>query len=174
MKLPHLLFGLVLAMAASLLAVLFGTDAPPGAAGLPHLVHRPMLRGGAGLARVESVILTGWLLGSLGVAFFAACFALGVRRRDRRMALLIAGAALVYEIVWTLLVLLYWQFAQGESTQLYFALPAPTAWLFYVFTPAPALFLVLYLVKFDAFMPPDSELDRLRRERQDKDSGDSR
>ena len=89
------------------------------------------------------------------------------------MNLLIAAAALVYEIVWALLVLLYWQFAHGESTQLFFALPTPTAWLFYVFTPAPVLFVALYLVKFDAFMPPDSELERLRESRQERKAGDS-
>ncbi len=161
MSLAQLLFGLTIAMALTLAWVMLGVETVPNAAGLPHPDHAMMFRGGPGLARLSPVLLPGWLLGSLAVAFFATCFTLGVRRLDRLTLRLILASAVFYEIVWTVLIGLSWHFASVESTQLFLSFPAPTAWLLFVFTPAPVVFLVLYVVRFDAFMPPDSELDRL-------------
>jgi hypothetical protein len=170
MRLPHLLFVIALAIAATLGWIVLGIDPVPDATGLPHPVHRPMFRGGSGLERMQPLLLPAWLLGSLGVAFFATCFALGARRQERKTVFLIAIAALVYELVWTALVVLQWRFASVLPETLYLGFPAPTAWLFFVFTPAPLIFLAIYLYCFDSFMPPDSALERLRAMREEREA----
>ncbi|MBW2426491.1 MAG: hypothetical protein JRG86_19755 [Deltaproteobacteria bacterium] len=170
MRLPHLLFVLALAIAATLGWILFGIDPVNDAAGLPHPVHRPMFQGGPGLERMQPLLLPAWLLGSLGVAFFATCFALGARRHDRRTVFLITSAALVYEAVWTTLVVLQWRFATALPESLYLGFPASTAWLFFVFTPAPLIFLAIYLYCFDSFMPPDSAIEKLRAMREERET----
>jgi hypothetical protein len=166
MKLAPLLFILTIAMSLTLAWVMFGVETVVGTAGLPHPDHAMMFRGGPGLARAMPVLLPSWLLGSLAVAFFATCFALGARRLDRLTVILILASAVFYLLVWTILIGLYWRYARLESTELYLSFPAPTAWLLYVFTPAPIVFLIIYLIRFESFMPPDSELERLHRLRQ--------
>ncbi|MBW1882065.1 MAG: hypothetical protein JRJ58_00940 [Deltaproteobacteria bacterium] len=165
----QLLFALTVGMSVTLAWVLLGVEAVSGAAGLPHPDHAMMRRGGPGLERLKAVLLPGWLLGSFAVAFFATCFALGARALDRLTIILISASAVFYELVWTILVVLSWRFASVQSTALFLSFPAPTAWLLFVFTPAPLVFLVLYLLRFESFMPPDSELDRLRRLRQSEE-----
>ena len=166
MSLAQLLFALTVAMAVTLAWVLLGVEAVAGSSGLPHPDHEMMLRGGPGLERLRPILLPGWLLGSFAVAFFSTCFALGVRELDRLTVTLISACGVFYELVWTILVVLAWRFASIQSTTLFFSFPAPTAWLLFVFTPAPVVFLVLYLVRFESFMPPDSELERLHSLRQ--------
>jgi len=122
---------------------------------------------------MQPLLLPAWLLGSFGVAFVATCFALGTRRRERRTTLLILVAALAYEAVWTCLVLLQWRFASDLPETLYLGFPAPTAWLFFVFTPAPLLFLAIYLFCFDSFMPSDSALESLRLMREGEERAES-
>jgi len=170
MKLAQLLFILTIAMSLTLAWVLFGVEPVQGAAGLPHPDHAMMLRGGSGLARMEPILFPSWILGSLAGAFFATCFALGARTLDRLTIILILASALFYELVWTILIGLYWRYASVESSTLFLSFPAPTAWLLYVFTPAPIVFLVIYVMRFESFMPPDAELDRLHRLQQTEES----
>ena len=77
MRLPLLLFGLVLAIGVLLAAAMWTGEATPQA--LPHPDYPSLLRAADGAARVAPVWWIGAALGAAEIAFFA----LGLRRRAR-------------------------------------------------------------------------------------------
>lgn len=163
MRIPVLLLVLVLAI-AGVLAVAIAIGEPPGATGSVHAEHPTLLQGGPSGARTGATLWIGWAFGALQIAFFGACFALGLRRPQGlgRLRFPILAGLVVYELAWTGLVLAYARFAADPSAALWGALPAPTALMLYVLWPLPLLFMAIYLWHFDEFVLGEDTLRKLR------------
>ena len=79
MRLPGLLFATTLAI-FGILAIAVVLGRPPEAGPSPHPSYNTLLRGPQAAPSAATTWL-GWGFGALQIAFFAGCFALGVRRR---------------------------------------------------------------------------------------------
>ena len=159
MRWPLLLLGLLTAMAAVAIAVVVLGE-PPGARGVNSARFATMLTGDPGAARHERMLPAGWLFGVLTMAFAAALLAWGYGRRGRRGRLRWAlPAVFVVQVVCFSVVVISYAASMGEpAPDLWWALPAPSAWLVYLFWPSQFGFLILYVVTFDRwFWTPDDE-----------------
>ncbi len=165
MRIGWLLSTLLAAMAAVLAAALL-VRVDPTLHVVSHAVYPTLLRAGGGAVDPLRIAL-GWGFGALQLAFFSACFALGVRRREglgplRRPILL---GLLGYELVWAFLVLCYVRYA-GQPDQpdvpLLLSFPLPTAVMLYLMWPFPLFFMVLYLRHFDRWVLPPGDLAHFR------------
>ncbi len=161
MKLDWILLGLVLGLLAALgIAVAVGEI--PNGHGFTHPELPTLEQGGSGTARLVNLLWLGWLIGSLQIAFFVACLALGLRRGGRqpswRWRLLLGGLA--FELVWAILVATYWGYAKADSRALWLGLPIPTAIMLYGLWLVPVYFCVLYYVRFDRWVLSEGDLER--------------
>ena len=160
MRIPLLLLVLVAAIAAVLgIAVGLGDV---GATPETHPCFATLLRSGG--ARTGAALWLGWAFGALQIAFFGACFALGMRRREGLGPLRgpILVGLLLYEVAWTALILVYARFAADPSAALVLSLPAPTALMLYVLWPLPLFFMWIYLRAFDGWFLREEDLTRFR------------
>lgn len=161
MRIPQLLLGLVLASGALLVAAALVPEAP-GAGVAPHPEHPSLLTGGAPASPV--MIGIGALFGLVQIAFFGACFALGMQRRGRLGPVarpLLVGLAL-YAGVWSTLVAAYAATAGDPDAALWGSFPAATAWMLYGMWPFPLVFAFLYLRHFDDWFLNEEDLARFR------------
>lgn len=161
MRIPQLLLGLTLAIAGLLVAAAFVPESP-GAGVAPHPDHPSLLSGGAPASPVMWGI--GTLFGLVQVAFFGACFALGMQRGGRLGPVarpLILGL-LGYAGVWLALAVAYAATAGDGETSLWGAFPAATAWMLYGMWPFPIVFAYVYLRHFDSWFLNEDDLARFR------------
>ena len=163
MRTPQLLLGLVLASALLLLAAAALPEAP-GARPSTHPEHPTLLSGAPAAAQPDGLLAIGWAFGAVQLGFFAACFALGMRRADglgplRRPLWLGLG---LYELLWTALVVAYAAFARDPGGALVGGLPWPTALMLFGLWPFPLFFAALYLRHFDGWVLSDRDLERFR------------
>jgi hypothetical protein len=161
-SIPRILLGLVLASAA----LLFAASAVPEAPGATASAHPglPTLLGGGDGARDPRILAVGWAFGAVQIAFFAACFALGLARGGRLGPLarpLLAGLG-VYEVLWAGLVASYAWTAGDPHARLWASFPLPTAWMLYALWPFPLWFAALYLRHFDTWFLNEADLERFR------------
>jgi len=169
-RIPELLLILVGLIAGVLGVAVWLGDV--GATPVAHPEYATLL--GSGGAHGGAALWLGWAFGALQIAFFGACFALGMRRREglgplRRPILI---GLLVYEVAWTALILAYARFAADPGGALLLAFPAPTALMLYVLWPLPLLFMWIYLRSFDGWFLDEEELARFRRIVEDAPSED--
>ena len=165
MKLSIVLFSLLVGMCLALGVVLM-SDAPPGAAGVPHPDYPSMLRGGDGEARLAPVRFASWTMGLLQITFFVALLAFGAWRKvpfpfERRV--LWVGAA-VYAAFYLAMVLAYDAYATAGSGSLVLSFPVPTAFMLYGVGFAPCIFIALYLFRFTPWILSDEDLERFLRD----------
>lgn len=164
MRIPQLLLGLVLASALLLAAAAWLATAP-GTGASPHPEHPTLLVGEGAAARAPGVLVLGWAFGAVQIAFFGACFALGMRRAEGLGPLrgpLWAGLAL-YELLWTAVVLAYAAFARDPAgAGEWGGFPLPTALMLFGLWPFPVWFAVLYLRHFEGWVLDDAGLERFR------------
>lgn len=162
MKLPWILFGLLIAMCCVVATVIFFVDEPADAAGSGHPVFDTMNIGGDGAARSEGVLVYGWAFGMLQICFFVACLAFGASKKEEVGALKIpflAGTA-IYLLVYTLMVRSYHAYMLEDTHVLFLSFPRPTAWMLYGIWVFPAVFIFLYMFKFDRAIFTDDDLQR--------------
>lgn len=161
MKLPWILFGLLVAMCLVVTVTLTVPEVADGH-GAPHRTFaRSMQHGGPGLERHERVMELGWMFGMLQIVFFVCCLALGTRSAGGHRRALLAGGV-IYGMAFTLMMISYRQYAESGSAGLFLGFPAPTAWMFFALWPAPVFFLVLYVVRFDRWILTSKDMDRFR------------
>jgi hypothetical protein len=163
MRIPVLLFGLVVSIGVLLVLVALLGDVAPQVA--PHADHPSLLRGTDGAARAAPVWWAGAVFGALQIAFFGACFALGVQRRGSLGPLLrpLCAGLLVYGAVYALLLFCYRSYLADPSAGLMLGFPPPTAVMLYGLWPVPLWFLWLYLRHFDDWILREEDLERVRR-----------
>lgn len=160
--LPALLFALALAIAVVVaVAIWSGSDAPPQATAHPD--HPTLLRAADGALRVAPVAGLGAAFGALQIAFFGACFALGVRRRGRLgpIARPLWIGLLLYEAGFALLLWAYWRFLADPTAPLLGSFPLPTAVMLYALWPLPVFFCWIYLRHFDGWLVDEAEIERV-------------
>jgi len=163
MRIPQLLLGLVLA-SALLLAAAAWLPAAPGTGAGPHPEHPTLLVADGAAAHAPGVLALGWAFGAVQIAFFGACFALGMRRAEGLGPLrrpLWIGLVL-YELLWSAVVLAYAGFARDPGGALWGGFPLPTALMLFGLWPFPVWFAVLYLRHFDRWVLDDADLERFR------------
>jgi hypothetical protein len=151
MKIPWLLFGLLLAMCVVVAGLFILDETPPGrTAGFEHDRFPEMDQGGPGQERHAPVFWLAWSFAALQTAFLVVCLALGVPpgvRRRRVTGPLIIGGVLFVSVV-TMMFVSYQQYLVEDSPALVFSFPATTAWYLYGFWPIQLFFVVLYVSAF--------------------------
>ena len=163
MKLEAALFGVTLAMAVVVALVWFtpeitapnDVDAPVAIGhGVAHDTYATMQSGGDSQARHEEVLWLGWAFGTLICVFFLLCLAIGGRKNGRMGPIkkyLWAGG-IVYCLVFLGMVLSYRASLGRDEIEYVGNLPAPTAWMLYALWGFPAVFILLYIFRFDRWI----------------------
>jgi hypothetical protein len=121
--------------------------------GYDHAEFSTMDVGGPGKDRHEHIIWLVWALGALICIFFVTCLEFGVQRDEKigsfGLPILIGGV--VYVATWTMLMLSYNKFMNGEGLdERFLLLPKPTAWMIYGIWGVPAFFIILFMFKFNS------------------------
>lgn len=130
--------------------------------GIEHPQYPTMQMGADGEARHSRVLWAGWFFGVSQIVLFIAALALGMRKEHGlgpvKAPLILGGA--VFAIVFTLLIVTYRDFMLGETVNLVFGFPVPTAWMVYGIWFFPVFFVFLYIRAFDAWYLTDADRDR--------------
>jgi hypothetical protein len=119
--------------------------------GYDHAEFATMDVGGPGKDRHEHIIWLVWVLGALICIFFTTCLAFGVRRHEvvGTFGKPIAIGGAIYLATWTMLMLSYNRFMNGEGLdERFLLLPKPTAWMIYGIWGIPAFFIIVFMFKF--------------------------
>ncbi len=177
MKLPHLLFALLLAMCAVVAAAFFIEEVPyvdtPGEDGGPavreylgHGFDHPeipaMQAGGPGEERHARVLWLGLTLGLLEIVFFLTCLVLGAKKNEQFGPLLrpVMIAGVIYAAIFTAMVVTYRGYAAEDTHTLFLGLPTPTAWMVYGVWFFPFFYMLLYMYIFDRWTFTEADAER--------------
>ena len=160
LRVPVVVFAVLIALCAVVLAVAL-TDEPADSRGIDHPSFETMRQGGDS-DRHDSVLLLGWLYGTLSIALIVGLMALGLRRGGRLPGrsgpALLVGLTLVV-LVFTLLVLSYRGYVvPGAGRTLFGSFPRPSAWMLYGLWPVPLVFAALYMRNFDRWVISEEEV----------------
>ncbi len=170
----HLLFILLLALCATVAAVLL-TAEPPGGHGVAHSEFHAMLKGSPTLASSRIVFL-GWLFGVLQILIFIMCISLGISRfhppqgdaaepspaRGWLYALFGAGSLSFLAIFTQVVRADRLAMVSGEVTYLG-PFPSATSWMLFGLWAAPLLFCAAYVVGFSRWIVTDADLARFQK-----------
>ena len=177
MKLPWLLFALLLGMCAVVAAAFLIEEVPsiekPAETGqgtvkeylghgFTHAEFETMNAAGPGAERHEKVLWLAWAFGMLEIVFFLTCLAFGGRKAGKvgPLARPIVIGGVVYAAVFTLMVLSYRGYMNEDTHALFLGFPQPTAWMLYGLWVFPFFFLLLYIFIFDRWTFTDEDLAR--------------
>ena len=181
MKLPWLMFGILLAMCITVAATMVMEEVPyeevlskdgsgdsvqkaPRGHGFQHFQFETMQQGGPGILRHSRILWMGWVYGILMIAVFTACLMLGAKKGDRlgplRKPLLVGGV--LFAVVFTFLILSYRTYMNEDSHSLTLSLPRPTAWMLYGLWVFPVYFVVLYVLTFDRWFLTEEDMKRFQ------------
>ena len=174
MKLPLMLFGVLLAMCVTI-GIVLTTDEPVNAHGYAHSTFEAsMQQGGSGLERHGQIRWLGLAYGMLQIVFFVSCLVLGVRDpENRKWVFLLAG--IVYVATFCLMVVADYFYVRDENLTLVLSFPLPTAIMLYGLWGVPLIFLLFYIINFDRWILNPLDLERfeeiLQEKRNQKDLG---
>ena len=165
LRVPVVVFAVLVALCAVVLIVVL-VDEPANSRGIDHPGFETMRQGGDS-SRHDSVLLLGWLYGTLSIGLFVGLMAMALRRGGRLPAgsgpALLTGLALVV-LVFTLLVLSYRSYVAPEAVRTLFgSFPQPTAWMLYGLWPVPLVFVLLYVRNFDRWVISEDEVAEFER-----------
>ncbi len=161
---------------ATVLAILL-TPEPPQGHGLPHAQFRAMDQGGAGLQRHDSVLVLGWLFGSVLIAIFVSLLAWAATsnhrsrhaprdeahhaKRDSYCCWAFVLGALLYEGVFAALCLAYCNSLESpQAASFWGPFPTGTSWLLFGIWGSPLFFILLYVVFFNRWIMPPQHLNQ--------------
>lgn len=160
MKLSSLLMTILLLLCV-VLGIAWVLPESENAAGVAHPRVETMMHGGLGDKRHAD--MTYWLgcaYGTLLIALFTGCMALGARKEGRLGGLKwpFVFGFLIWVAVFAALMISYRSYmTEAEHAQILF-LPIPTAWMVYGLWSAPLFFTLLYIVIFNSWtMRPEDE-----------------
>ncbi len=132
--------------------------------GFDHPTFASMQHSGDGKERHQTILWWGWAFGMLIVGVFVTCLAIGATRQERVgpfLMPLLAGAV-VYLAIFTLMVVSYSAYMNGESEGLFLSQVKPTAWMIYGVWLFPLVFALLYTVTFDKWYFTEDDMERFR------------
>ena len=150
MNLPHLLFGLLILMGATLVVLCF-IDHTPEEQGFDHPKFPPktIQQAPEGYERHRSLVAVAGAFGAFAALFTGAALVLGLKPQHRQGAVgrgLLFTAA-VYAALLVLVVVVYWKAVDGPPTYL-LGFPKSTATMLFVLAPSPLLLVFLYAAFF--------------------------
>ena len=164
MKLPSVMFGLLLGMCV-VTGIMLASEEPPDSRGTQHSTYSTMQRAGQAVQSGSMLVWLGWTFGILQIFFFVTTLALGASYRGRlgnRKWIFIIGG-LFYGVVFTLMIISYRQYVQEDSPSLFLSFPKPTSMMVFGLWAAPSVFLLLYIVTFNRWILTATDLERFRR-----------
>lgn len=177
MKLPHLLFAILLAMCGVIATVIVIGESPvvevispetgevsqtPLGHGFTHPRFATMQRGGSGVARYERILWFGCGFGLLQILFFVCLLAYGGQKQGRlgplKVPLIIGG--IVYAAIFISMLYTYQGYILEQNHAMFLSLPVPTAWMIYGLWPVPLVFMFLFMFKFDSWIFRQEDMAR--------------
>ena len=169
MKLPQLIFALLMMMALVVVGIMFAPGADI-AAHLPHPRIGAMFSGGDGAARHASTLVLGWALGAIQLLIFTTFMALGIRKNASRRGFVptLLGCTAMLLVLWTAVVVTYGNYAKGSEDILVLGMHASTALVLLGFWPLSTIFTVAFVIGFDRWVytpEDDAAFERLLAER---------
>ena len=161
MKIALLLFALLIAMGLVLGYLLFFVEEPGNGHGVPHPEYATMLQGGDG-ARHQEVLGGGTLLGALMILFMVGLLAFGASqgRKPGMEEGVLAGGTVLFLFCYLAMILTYVPYADTGGGSIVLGFPVPTAWMLYGVWGAPVVFMLLYMLRFEAWIISDAEIER--------------
>ncbi|MDX1383655.1 MAG: hypothetical protein R3190_08430 [Thermoanaerobaculia bacterium] len=170
MRIAALLFALLVAMGLVTGYLLLFVEETEIGHGFAHPDYPTMLRGGDGAARHDPVLVGGWLLGTLQIAFMVTILAFGAGQRGRmgveEWVLVVGG--IVFALCFLFTVTTYVHYARAGGGELALSFPIPSAWMLYGIWGAPVIFIVLYMVRFESWILSDEALESFLSEVRDE------
>ena len=171
----HWIAGILLvALWAVVLTILLTPEIPQGH-GFEHTRFSEMDQGGDGTERHESLLIPGWIFGSVLIALFVSLLAWGTadepsrtdttessraRKSYARVGAFVFGG-LIYESVFGMLCLVYRDSLADPDVAFAGPFPAGVSWLLFGIWLIPGLFIVLYVVFFHRWILPPENSQRL-------------
>ncbi len=155
MRLPHVLFALLLCLCAVLLYAIFALPMPGGATGTAHPSFSTMLASGG--PTLPAARWLGWVFGVLLISLMVGLLLLGLGRQSSKPIVrgFFLGSGFLILAAFTGLVLAD---ASGDPADLFGSLPPATAWMLYGLWPVASLFLVWWAVRFREDIVTDEDL----------------
>jgi hypothetical protein len=161
------------------LLVLYALSTPeaPNGHGIKHATIHAMDQGGDGNQRHESVIVTGWLLGSAMIVLFTGLISWGTVRRPSqvvsadgnqrsrsvgRLTWFFIGGMLL-EGVFGMLCYSYWTSLADPRANFSGPFPPAVSWMLFGVWLLPGVFIVLYVAFFDRWILPPENAQRFAR-----------
>ena len=155
--------------------VILLTPETPNGHGLPHSTYKEMDQGGDGVERHKALLLSGWVFGSLLIAFFVSLLAWGMFRQPFKAEttgvnritgstlhlwmFLIGG--LLYEGVFGMMCLTYRDsLTRPGDVDFIGPFPSSVSWLLFGIWLFPAYFIVLYVILFDRYIVPPQKIQQ--------------
>ena len=163
MKLPGVIFALLVALCLLTLSASFSSE-PPNGAGLPHAEIESMRAGGSGELRHQPLLVLGFAIGAVQVALFVCLLGLGLRKggRLRGSGHILALGAAMYGAAWSGLMLSYSAYLDDPAPALWLWFPAPTAWMLYALGLVPLVFAWAYYRGFERFVYSAEDAEEFR------------
>jgi len=149
-----------LLVTAGITGFILMSDAPPGAAGLPHESIPLVNVGGDGAARLETIGRAPFYFQISTIFLGVSLLYMGVadHRRDTRFRLLIAGGTAFALFVWYKLYTGYEAYLATGETDIVFGFPVPTAWMLGGVWGSFVIFDLIFVIFFrDYFWPKEDE-----------------
>ncbi len=168
-------------VAAIVLAALWGvvliillTPEIPDGHGFSHSTYKAMDQGGDGAGRHQALLVSGWIFGSLQIAFFVSLLAWGMLRQPfqaettdanrnegtKLHLLLFLIGGLFYEGVFGMMCLAYRNSLTSPDVAFLGPFPSAVSWLLFGVWLFPAYFIVLYVVFFNRYIVPPQNMQR--------------
>ncbi len=168
---------ILLAITWVLVIIILLTPETSNGHGLPHADYKVMDQGGDGAARHASLLLAGWLLGSVLIAIFVSLLAWGTvgppdarktaepsnpQKPDRRWLVFLIGG-LLYEAAFGMMCLAYRDSLTSADVAFVGPFPAGVTWLLFGIWFVPTFFVVVYVVSYDRWIYPPANARRFAR-----------
>ncbi len=163
----------LIALWGVVLIILLTPETPDGQ-GFSHSTYMAMDQGGDGAGRHQALLVSGWIFGSLLIAFFVSLLAWGMLRqpfqaettgtnRTGGTALplwlfLIGGVC--YEGVFAMMCLAYRDSLTSPDVAFLGPFPSSVSWLLFGIWLFPAYFIVLYVIFFNRYVVPPQTRQR--------------
>ena len=138
-----------------------------------HPEYSTMLRSGESVAADPLVKWMAYLFGLGIISIFALALLIGARKEDpgkqRGLSRALGWGLGAYFIVYTLFVIVYWQYAGEATTGFALGFPIPTAMMLYALGFVPLVMTFVYLVKFRDWVLTEEEEERFKEIMANKD-----
>ena len=168
--------------------IIFLTPETSDGQGFAHSTYKAMDQGGDGAGRHQALLVSGWIFGSLLIAFFVSLLAWGMLRQpfqaETTDANRTGGTALhlwlfligglFYEGIFGMMCLAYRNSLTSPEVAFLGPFPSGLSWLLFGIWSFPTYFIVLYVIFFNRYIVPPQNMQRFEelvgRASQDADS----